>query len=179
MAKDKAKEKEADAPAAEGADDAPKKKGGLMTMLLFIGVPALVLIGGGVAAWLFLFSGGKEEHADAHGGEKKEEHAEGPPPVFFDLPDMLVNLNAGDGSRAVLKLAVALELKDDKQVAAITPILPRVVDNFQVFLRELRVEDLSGSAGMFRLKEELVRRVNLAVAPVEVRDVLFKELLIQ
>ncbi len=74
---------------------------------------------------------------------------------------------------------MALEVADAEAAAKIDPVMPRVIDNFQVFLRELRVEDLSGSAGMFRLKEELVRRVNLAVAPAHVDDVLFKEMLIQ
>jgi flagellar protein FliL len=170
----KAKEAEKPAEGAEG-EEAPKKKMSLVSMLLFFGLPALLVIGGGVAAWLFLFSGS---------GEKKDEHghdkvAAGPPPVFYDLPDMLVNLTAGEGQRAILKLGVQLELKDEEAKKKIEPVLPRVVDNFQVFLRELRVEDLSGSAGMFRLKEELLRRVNLAVAPVEVRDVLFEEMLIQ
>ena len=32
---------------------------------------------------------------------------------------------------------------------------------------------------MFRLKEELTRRVNLAVAPHQVNAVLFKEILVQ
>ena len=53
------------------------------------------------------------------------------------------------------------------------------LDHFQVFLRELRVDDLNGSAGIYRIKEELLRRVSIAVYPVEIRDVLFKEMLIQ
>ena len=58
-------------------------------------------------------------------------------------------------------------------------VLPRIVDNFQIYLRELRVDDLDGSAGMYRLREELLRRVNLAARPVQVEDVLFKEMLVQ
>ena len=58
-------------------------------------------------------------------------------------------------------------------------LMPRVIDHFQVYLRELRVDDLHGSAGVYRLKEELLRRVSAAAHPVEVRDVLFKDMLIQ
>jgi flagellar FliL protein len=50
---------------------------------------------------------------------------------------------------------------------------------FQVYLRELRTTDLNGSVGMFRLKEELTRRVNAAISPHHVNAVLFKEILIQ
>jgi flagellar FliL protein len=175
MAKTKAPKPEAEAEAgADGAEAAPKKKRSLVKTLVMFVLPAVLVLGG--AAYYFLLSGG-EEVAEGEGGEK---HAEaGPPPVFLDLPDMLVNLSTSGGERAMLKLAVALEVPDQETVAQIEPIMPRVTDNFQVFLRELRVEDLSGSAGMFRLKEELVRRVNLAVAPAVVKDVLFKEMLIQ
>lgn len=178
MSKDKAKKTEEPAPeGGEGAEGAPaKKKRGLVGKLIVFGLPVIALLAvlGGV--YFFFFMGGEEP---AEGGEHGKQVAEGPPPVFFDLPDMLVNLSAPAGERAMLKLAVALELPDPETQAQIEPIMPRVIDNFQVFLRELRVEDLSGSAGMFRLKEELVRRVNLAVAPATVRDVLFKEMLIQ
>ncbi len=175
MAKEKPA-KEAEAPEGAEGEAPPKKKMGLVKMLLFFGLPAVVLIGGGVAAYLFLFAGGGEEHAEGEHGKAAEA---GPPPVFYDLPDMLVNLTAAGGERAILKLAVSLELPNEETKAKIEPVMPRVVDSFQVFLRELRVEDLSGSAGMYRLKEELLRRVNMAVEPVEVRDVLFKEMLIQ
>ena len=53
------------------------------------------------------------------------------------------------------------------------------MDNFQVYLRELRPEELSGTKGIFRLKEELLVRVNNAVHPARVYDILFKEILVQ
>ena len=173
MSKKKAPKPEAEAEGgAEGEEGAPKKKRSLVKMLLFFVLPAVLVLGG--AAYFFLLSGGEEPVEGEHGAKVAEA-----PPVFLDLPDMLVNLTSPSGERAMLKLAVALELPDQETVALIEPVMPRVTDNFQVFLRELRVEDLSGSAGMFRLKEELVRRVNLAVAPAVVKDVLFKEMLIQ
>lgn len=171
MAKSKAPTPEAEA--GEGAEGAPKAKRSLVKTLLFFVLPAVLVLGG--AAYFFLLSGGEEVVEDETGARIVASK----PPVFLDLPDMLVNLTSASGERAMLKLAVALELPDQETIALIQPVMPRVTDNFQVFLRELRVEDLSGSAGMFRLKEELVRRVNLAVAPAVVRDVLFKEMLIQ
>jgi flagellar protein FliL len=86
----------------------------------------------------------------------------------------------GPGERVqYLKVKVVLEVKEEKQVEAIKPTLPRVTDIFQTYLRELRPIDLNGSAGMFRLKEELTRRVNVAVAPNAVSAVLFKEVVVQ
>src|SRR3546814_1559122 len=81
--------------------------------------------------------------------------------------------------RNYLKIAISLELTSQEDSVALQNLLPRVVDNFQVYLRELRVEDLRGSAGVQRLREELLLRVNKAVYPIQVRDVLFKEMLVQ
>ena len=74
---------------------------------------------------------------------------------------------------------MALELEKIDAKASVEPVLPRIIDQFQTYLRELRAEDLRGSAGVMRLKEELLRRVNLAVAPTPVRDVLLKEMIVQ
>jgi flagellar FliL protein len=110
-------------------------------------------------------------------------HAEAPPPKppsFVEVPDLLVNLVGIPGERVqYLKVKVVLEVKEEKQVEVIKPALPRVTDLFQTYLRELRPSDLNGSAGLFRLKEELTRRVNAAVSPSEVSAVLFKEIVIQ
>lgn len=93
---------------------------------------------------------------------------------------MLVNLVGAPGERVqYLKLKLVLEIKEEKQVEAIKPALPRVTDLFQTYMRELRPSDLNGSAGLFRLKEELTKRVNLALAPNQVNAVLFKEVVIQ
>ena len=98
---------------------------------------------------------------------------------FFEVPDLIVNLNTSGRKSTFLKIKIALELEGSQDVDRINDVLPRIVDNFQVYLRELRVDDLNGSAGMYRLREELLRRVNLAARPVKVRDVLFKEMLVQ
>ena len=97
----------------------------------------------------------------------------------FDVPDIVVNIQSADSTPAYLKLAVSLELDGPEARAAIEPVMPRVVDQFQTYLRELRVDDVRGSMGVMRLKEELLRRVNLAAAPTPVRDVLLKEMIVQ
>jgi flagellar FliL protein len=156
---------------AEGADDAaaaPSKNGKLK---LIIAAAGFVLILGAGAGWFFLTRG--------HGEEK---HAEAPPPKpsYVEVPDMMVNLVGAPGERVqYLRVKVVLELKDDKQIEGIKPNLPRVTDLFQTYLRELRPSDINGSAGLFRLKEELTKRVNSAVAPQQVSAVLFKEIMVQ
>ena len=99
--------------------------------------------------------------------------------VFYDLPEILVNLNTTGRKSSYLKIKVALEVNDPQAVPLLDARMPRIIDNFQVYLRELRIDDLQGSEGMFRIKEELLSRVNTAVKPVKVADVLFKEMLVQ
>ena len=139
--------------------------------LIIIVVGVLGLIGVGAATYFFFHHGAKEQHAEAPPPK---------PPVFVDVPDMLVNLSAAPGDRVqYLRVKIALEVKEEKQAEAIKPSMPRVTDIFQTYLRELRASDLSGSAGLFRLKEELTKRVNVAVAPIKVSAVLFKEIVVQ
>lgn len=152
--------------AAEAA--APKSKRKLM---MIGGALALVLVLGGGGWFFFLHGHGKEEHAAAPPPK---------PPVFLDVPEVLVNLANTPGERVqYLKVRVVLEVKDQPLVAQIQPTMPRVMDLFQTYMRELRPGDLNGSIGLFRLKEELTRRVNAAISPNQVNAVLFKEIVIQ
>lgn len=162
--------------AADAAE--PKRRSG-KKLILFILLP-LITIGGIVGALFFLgiIGGGHgdEEHAAA---EEHPKHEEPKSYVFYDLPDLLVNLSSTGKRTSYLKIKVSLELSKPEDTAVLTSLAPRVIDNFQVYLRELRVSDLQGSAGLARLREELLRRVSAAVEPVKVRDLLFKEMLVQ
>lgn len=140
----------------------------------------LVVLGGGGAAYYFLAPTAKTAEQAAVASVQTQ--AANLPPaqaVFFDIPDIIVNIQTPDSAPSYLKLSVSLELDKAESKAAIEPVLPRIIDQFQTYLRELRVEDLRGSAGVMRLKEELLRRVNLAVAPTPVHDVLLKEMIVQ
>ena len=92
---------------------------------------------------------------------------------------MLVNLNSSGRKTGYLKISVSLEVGSEEDFTRLDLVLPRIVDDFQVYLRELRIEDLHGSAGLQRLREELYMRVSNAAAPTVVRDVLFREMLVQ
>ena len=162
----------ADNEQADGAAEAevPKPRGKLQ---LIIAAVALLVIVGGAAGWFFFMRhSGEDMHAEAMAPPK--------PPSYVEVPDMLVNLAGLPGDRVqFLKVKLVLEVKEEKQAEAIKPSLPRVTDIFQTYLRELRPSDLSGSAGLFRLKEELTRRVNLVLSPYQVSAVLFKEVVVQ
>jgi flagellar protein FliL len=178
MAAAKAKQAEAEVEEkpdeeAEPSTAKSKKKFALPSMKVMIIAAAglLVVGGGGTAGYIFFFK--KASHETAAKSDVK-------PATFVDLPDVLVNLsNAGTDRTQYLKVKIVLELPDAKLVGEIQPLMPRVMDAFQTYLRELRPTDLDGSAGLYRLKEELTRRVNAAVAPNRVTAVLFKEIVVQ
>ena len=121
----------------------PKSKFKLIVMI----VGVLALLGAGAATYFLFF-----RHHDE--GEQHAEAVKVKPPVFVDVPDMLVNLTGNPGERVqYLKVKVVLELKEEKQIEEIKPTMPRVTDIFQTYLRELRPADLTGSAGLFRLRK--------------------------
>ena len=149
----------------------------LRSKAVIAGAVLLVLAGGGgfgaMKMGLFGPHGSAEaEEAKAAEGIVKKSVS------FVDLPEMTVNLDAGDRAQ-YLKVTIALEVAEQKLAQDIQPMMPRVLDTFQTYMRELRPADLEGSAGLFRLKEELTKRVNMAVYPAKVDAVLFKEIVVQ
>lgn len=165
-----AKTPEAEEPSADGEAPPPKKKFSLK--LIIIAAVALAVVGGGGAGAYFMFKGPKEEK---HAAPVVK------PPTFLDMPEVMVNLSSGGQSERTqyLKVKIVLELPDALLTQQIQPLMPRVLDAFQTFLRELRPTDLDGSAGLYRLKDELTRRVNATIAPNRVNAVLFKEIVVQ
>ena len=129
----------------------------------------------------------KEEKGGGHGGGKGDKPEPGAPvikegpdgEVFYTLPDIVVNVQSPEGRSTFLKLKLTLELPDHEAAEHLAPNTPRLNDMFTTFLRELRPEDLSGSQGTYQLRAEILRRVNLVAAPVEVKAVLIEEMLVQ
>jgi flagellar FliL protein len=148
-------------------------------LVLFVILPVLLVIGAAAGLW---FSGALAPLMPGSSAPAEPVAASGPQtgaPVYWDLPDILVNLRTDGPRPQFLKISISLELDRAEDRAAIERVMPRVTDTFQVYLRELRADQLQGSAGLIRLREELLSRINAAVRPARVRDVLFKEMLIQ
>lgn len=139
-------------------------------LVLYIALPVLILVGVGVGLYMSGILGGSTEEEPA-----KVVVAD---PVFYDLPDFLVNLS-GPPPAHYLKMRVSLQVTDAEAVKRLEIEMPRVLDGFQTFLRDLRPEDLEGSQGMLNLKEELMRRLTLATQQPLVTDILFREIIVQ
>jgi flagellar FliL protein len=176
-----------DADGGEG--DAPKAGGGKKKLIIIAGAAVLVLALAGGGAFFFL-SGGEKHAEGGEGGEHgevaaaEEEHKEEPvdphaPPVFVVLPEILVNLTTSERRPSFLKLGLTLELNKAEDLAEFNKVSPRITDAFQVYLRELHATDLKGSAGSYRLREELLTRVGAVAHPLKIRDVLITDLIVQ
>ncbi len=167
-----AKKPKTEGGAEEGAEgavaDAPKAGG--RKKIIIAAAAVLVLAAGGGGYVMF----GRSKDAAKETEIRK-------PVAFVDIREMTVNLapEPNEERPRLLRFKVALEVKDAEITREITPLLPRVEDAFQVFVRELRASDLAGSSGVYRLREELLRRVNVAVYPAKVDAVLFKDIVVQ
>jgi flagellar protein FliL len=159
--------------AAEATNDKPKKS---KLKLVIAGVAVLAAAGAG--GWFSGIIPGllHKEHAAEHHGTEAAAKTE---PVFVDVPEIVANINAGNRRAAYIKLRAKFELARKEDQPVVQAAMPRVVDMFQGYLREMRPEELRGTAGTYRLREELIARTNLAAAPARVVDVLFVELLVQ
>lgn len=190
MAKAKAKdkteeEKPEDAKGAEAGAEGGENPEGVAApakskkkKIIIAAVLLLVLIGGGVGAF-FMFSGKTEEHKEAEVAAVDEHGNPINKTVYYTMPQFLVNLNSSGKSQVFLKTTVVLEVAKDTDIPFIESNLPRLVDGINTYLRELRSSDLAGSAGIQRLREEILLRVNKAITPVQINDVLFKEIIVQ
>jgi flagellar protein FliL len=163
-------------PKTDETEEKPAKKGG-KTKLILIAVPVVLLLAGG-GLW---FTGilphmlGMEKHEEKAGVET----AKAVPPSYVDIPEMVANLNSANHKPSYVKMAARVEVPKPEDVEKVRAALPRLQDMMQTYLREMRPEELRGSGGTYRLREELIGRANLAAAPVRIADVLFTQMLIQ
>jgi flagellar FliL protein len=178
------------------ADGEAPRKGGKKKLILLAAIPLLLgavgaglwfggilppLLGMGTKAPAEDSHGGTAGHAagagDAHGAHAKADIR--PPAIFMDMPEIVANLNAGPRRSSFIRMKPKLELARAEDEAAVRAAMPRLLDLFQTYLREMRPEELRGSAGTYRLREELLARANIAVAPARILDVLFPEIIVQ
>ncbi|MGK7862229.1 flagellar basal body-associated FliL family protein [Falsiroseomonas sp. E2-1-a4] len=169
---------------AAAGGEAPPAKGGSKKLLLIL-LPVLLLVGGGAGLWFtgilpgLLGMGAPPVTEEAAAAEAEAAPPPRSPPAFVELPEIISNLNAPGRRPVFVRLRAKLEISKAEDAAVVTEAMPRLLDLFQTYLREVRPEELRGSAGTHRLREELIARATLAAAPARITDVLFMEFLVQ
>lgn len=171
-------------PAAEATEGAEAEEGGHKKgkkKLIFIAAGAVVVLLAVAGVLLMGGGGGKEEHHETPEeiAAKEAAAALASKPVYYELPEFLVNLNSTTSRVSFLKMSVTLELKDAAAVATMDANKPRILDIFNTYLRELRAADVQGSAGIYRLRTELLTRLNSTIEDGTVKDILFGEIIVQ
>jgi len=161
-------------------DDAPEQAteapaAGYKRKLIVLGAPVLLaVIGSG------LWFSGIAPHLLGLGHEPAKVEADTPSqPIYIDLPELITNLNNNTPRAIYVKLTVRLEVRKQHDVEKVKAAMPRLQDLFLTYVREMRPQELRGSAGTYRLREELIARANLAATPAKITDVLFTQMLIQ
>jgi flagellar FliL protein len=143
-------------------------------LLATVPVAILLVVGGAWLTGVLPGLGGKGRAAEADAQAEKTGA-----PVYVDVPEMVANLNTGTRKPSYVKITVRIEVPDLSDADKVRTAMPRVQDVIQTYLREMRPDELRGSAGVYRLREELLVRANAAVAPAKIDDILFIQMLIQ
>lgn len=161
-------------PETEAADAAPARSS-LKRKLILLGAP-LALAATFSGLW---FTGILPRMLGIAPKKPAAEAKAAAAPIYVDLPEMVANLNSGARRPEYVKLLARLEVAHPEDVERVKQAMPRLQDMFQTYLREMRPEELRGSAGTYRLREELIIRANIAAAPAHITDVLFTQMLVQ
>jgi len=168
--------------AEEGSKNPTSKRKPLykrIVLLIIIG-SSIVAVGVGLFFTKNMWIHFLVKSSEAEKSSKKEIHSS--KALYFELANIVVNLRQTQKNKkpVYFKLSVMIEVETQNELDALAAIKPKIVDQFQVYLRELTVEDLSASeGGLQRLREELLIRINGITKPLVVKDMLFKDVLIQ
>ncbi len=153
----------------EAGEEGGKRKISMVTIAILVGGVIALAVGGFLA---YKYIGGLIGVNTS--GESENANSE-----YMALDEMLISIKSNSARQQYLKLKFSFELESAGDRLEVTRNLPRILDDFQAFLRELKVEEIQGSEGWYRLKEEMLIRVNTILAPKSIREVLISDLVIQ
>jgi len=186
--------KDSESGEGEGGAEGEKKPTSKLKKILIFVLPLVILIGGGAGAFFMGVFDGFLSHGEEKvtcenikEGDKGYEECQAMtennmslhPGAFIVIPDMIVNLKTDNDRPRFLKIALEVEVLNEEEKARLEPLMPRVIDQFQMYLRELRLEDLKGTSGIYRMKIELLNRIRAVTPGIKVHDILFQEILVQ
>ncbi|MCQ0091819.1 flagellar basal body-associated protein FliL [Roseovarius sp. M141] len=146
-------------------------------MPLIMGL-VLALAGGG-GGFYAVHSGllfASDSQASAPAGPMDDSHRKvGAMPVVAYVPiePLVISLGKGMSGRH-LRFRAELEVIPAYR-AEVEQLLPRVVDVLNTYLRALKLEDLTDSAGLLRLRAQMLRRVQVVTGGDRINDLLIME----
>lgn len=137
--------------------EVPKKKGKLLIIIgVLVGV--VVLVGGGIAAWLLTTAPDKSKQAKGHGEDAAaEEHEDEHPPIYEKLEQFTVNLS---DQESYLQTEIQLVVADVKVQEKIKLRMPEVRDALIRLLSSKNAEELNQPDGKDKLAGEIRHELN-------------------
>ncbi len=158
-------------------------------MILISAILFLILIGGGIAAYLML-NGDEEVIHDANSAKhskvinRKNKEMRGRSDDLTNIGPMyalnkfIVNLSS-DGGNRYLRTSINLELSSPEFQAEVDKKKPLIRDIIIRVLSAKSYEEISTIRGKENLKDELVNELNKVFVDGQVRNVFFTEFVIQ
>lgn len=147
----------------------------ILKKVAIILIPLLLCSIGGIYFFFKVIRAPKSYDASGFSPSKIEEIVQN---TYIDFDQMIVNLASPGSKPNYLKITITIQLGSENETKFVQAKIPIIVDAFQTFLRELRATDFSSSGGTMYVKEELIKRINKITYPVVIKDVLFKELIV-
>ena len=169
--------------AAKKPEAKPEKKkttviaAGDRSKIIAIGVLALGLIlgGGGTVGVLYYLGlvGGKEDSS----GRQVAVVSLGSPELI-DFPEMNVDLKVSTCRSPYVRFRMTIEATGNAR-SLVTAMQPQIADAIQQHLRSQERQQLVGTEGADRLRNEARDTINRLIAPERINSVIFKKFVLQ
>jgi len=99
--------------------------------------------------------------------------------TYLPIPELTINLKKTSSRSRTLTASFVLALENENVRKNVNHFIPMIQDQFHTFLREMDVSDLEGMAGIERVSQEMLIRINRVVAPFSVTDLLVQKFYIR
>lgn len=145
--------------------------------LLILVLPVVIVIGLSVGLY-FAFSKDYSNTPTAYSVIQRPKSEDGTEnfTVFYDLPEITTSLRSNSPDKPTVSLALNIELSRVEDVPTLEIMTPRLKDAVLAHIIELTPEELEGANGLYWLKEELLYRLNLVVAPIKIDGLNIKQI---
>ena len=98
-------------------------------------------------------------------------------PVYYEMKTMTVNLKpSAQRARPFIRLTLQVELQGESAKKAFIDNETKIVDTMQTHLRGVQYEELNGTEGTERLREDLTIIINRIIQPERAITVLYKDI---
>jgi len=163
-----------------------KKSGGILPLINMV-LLVLVLGVGGFVAWKVMqldtapTSGDKApaqtEDTTLPEADVEQDNPDAPP-IFIDLDDITVNLADPDTAR-FLRAKIKLEVRSEANQAKVNAHMIEINDLVITNLTSKEFKDIRTPQGKYKLKEELIYRINQLIGGKPVKGLYFTEFVSQ